>query len=392
MALLEEFPFESGFRLIDGDLLNKVAAEPAYSVDSTVTAVGTTGPTAYNIRATATIITGGGGTTGVRLPTPQVGRILFIWNFTASSKRVYPHGTETINGAATADIPFSQGMMLICTGANSWAATEATTDASGAVILEAADADTPTGVGQPVQITSGDGGATSGNAGSITIAGGRALGDPGDGGAITITGGDAKAGGSGTGGGVSVTAGAPASALILSTKTTFAQFPTKGSGSITLSTGQSKDAASGTIFVSTGDTTGTGNSGPLLLSTGNAGGAGDSGDLSITAGNAAAGKGGNIGITAGTGTPAGKVTIGPVLTVGGATANTFTVTPGATGSDPVVVASGTPGIQFNSRTGFNSTVPIAKPTITGSRAGNAAVASLLTALALYGLVTDSTSA
>lgn len=39
--------------------------------------------------------------------------------------------------------------------------------------------------------------------------------------------------------------------------------------------------------------------------------------------------------------------------------------------------------------GFYGTVPIPKPTVTGSRAANAALASLLTALASQGLVTDS---
>ena len=42
--------------------------------------------------------------------------------------------------------------------------------------------------------------------------------------------------------------------------------------------------------------------------------------------------------------------------------------------------------------GFNGTAAIAKPTITGSRGANAALASLLTALANYGLITDSTTA
>ncbi|MDP3554820.1 hypothetical protein [Methylocystis sp.] len=42
--------------------------------------------------------------------------------------------------------------------------------------------------------------------------------------------------------------------------------------------------------------------------------------------------------------------------------------------------------------GFNGTTPIAKPAVTGSRGGNAALASLLTALASYGLLTDSTTA
>jgi hypothetical protein len=36
--------------------------------------------------------------------------------------------------------------------------------------------------------------------------------------------------------------------------------------------------------------------------------------------------------------------------------------------------------------------PVARQTITGSRGGNAALASLLTALAAFGLITDSSSA
>ena len=42
--------------------------------------------------------------------------------------------------------------------------------------------------------------------------------------------------------------------------------------------------------------------------------------------------------------------------------------------------------------GFNGAAALSKPSITGSRAGNAALASLLTALANYGLITDSTTA
>ena len=42
--------------------------------------------------------------------------------------------------------------------------------------------------------------------------------------------------------------------------------------------------------------------------------------------------------------------------------------------------------------GFYGTIPQGKPTVTGSRGGNAALASLLTALASLGLITDSSSA
>jgi hypothetical protein len=52
---------------------------------------------------------------------------------------------------------------------------------------------------------------------------------------------------------------------------------------------------------------------------------------------------------------------------------------------PRIVANGT-GI------GFFGATPVAKPTVTGSRGGNAALASALTALASEGLITDSTTA
>lgn len=49
-------------------------------------------------------------------------------------------------------------------------------------------------------------------------------------------------------------------------------------------------------------------------------------------------------------------------------------------------------VQLGSQVGFQGTAPIAKPSVTGSRGGNAALDSLLTALANYGLITNSTTA
>jgi hypothetical protein len=49
-------------------------------------------------------------------------------------------------------------------------------------------------------------------------------------------------------------------------------------------------------------------------------------------------------------------------------------------------------VAVTGRAGFNGATPLAKPAITGSRAGNAALAALLTSLATYGLITDSTTA
>lgn len=48
--------------------------------------------------------------------------------------------------------------------------------------------------------------------------------------------------------------------------------------------------------------------------------------------------------------------------------------------------------HLGSQAGFFGATPVAKPTVTGSRGGNAALASLLTALVQLGLITDSTTA
>jgi hypothetical protein len=61
----------------------------------------------------------------------------------------------------------------------------------------------------------------------------------------------------------------------------------------------------------------------------------------------------------------------------------------------VALRAGDASTKFEVNTtgiGFYGTAPVAKPAPTGSRAGNAALASLLTALASQGLITDSTSA
>lgn len=50
------------------------------------------------------------------------------------------------------------------------------------------------------------------------------------------------------------------------------------------------------------------------------------------------------------------------------------------------------GFMTNGDVGFYGTTPVAKQTVTGSRGGNAALASLLTALANYGIITNSTTA
>lgn len=73
----------------------------------------------------------------------------------------------------------------------------------------------------------------------------------------------------------------------------------------------------------------------------------------------------------------------------------------ANSQDPIVVNKGTSTTgridmqvptEFWQNVGFYGTSPAAKQTVTGSRGGNAALASLLTALAAIGLITDSSTA
>jgi len=87
------------------------------------------------------------------------------------------------------------------------------------------------------------------------------------------------------------------------------------------------------------------------------------------------------------GTPVQVVTRGTDTNVG------FDIRPKGTGT--IRLRGGTAGtaqVQVNDTgLGFFSGTPIAKPTVTGSRGGNAALQSLLTQLANLGLITDSSS-
>jgi hypothetical protein len=67
-----------------------------------------------------------------------------------------------------------------------------------------------------------------------------------------------------------------------------------------------------------------------------------------------------------------------------------TTTDGMTAGGSVAIAQDL--AHRGTKTGFYNTTPITKPTASGSRGGNAALASLLTALANLGLITDSTTA
>lgn len=73
--------------------------------------------------------------------------------------------------------------------------------------------------------------------------------------------------------------------------------------------------------------------------------------------------------------------------VGGKMALTFSTGPGVTGLMTVNNA-----LQVMGSVGFYGTYPVPKPIVSGAKGSNAALASLLTALAAQGLITDSSSA
>jgi hypothetical protein len=64
----------------------------------------------------------------------------------------------------------------------------------------------------------------------------------------------------------------------------------------------------------------------------------------------------------------------------------------AGGNNAITMAAASGNVTINGSIGFYNTSPGAKPTVTGSRSANAALASLLTGLATLGLLTDSTTA
>lgn len=69
------------------------------------------------------------------------------------------------------------------------------------------------------------------------------------------------------------------------------------------------------------------------------------------------------------------------------------IRPKGTGSGRLQAPDTTRKVEWNNTgLGFFGSTPVAKPAVTGSRGGNAALASLLTQLATLGLITDSTTA
>jgi len=121
---------------------------------------------------------------------------------------------------------------------------------------------------------------------------------------------------------------------------------------------------------------------PILTQATQTAGAGRQLTVRSQAGQAGVGVGGNLLLTSGTGTTSGNVLLRPNS---GSGSNGSVIIQQATGPTAVITASPT-GLAFWNGTAAN------RPSITGSRGGNAALASLLTALDSMGLITNNTTA
>jgi hypothetical protein len=236
----------------------------------------------------------------------------------------------------------------------------------------------PALAGNGGQITISGGAVTTGTAGSVTINGG-ASGTSGSGGAVTVQGGTAT---EGVGGAVTITARAGATATSTN----------RNGGAVAINTGAAVVGGTGgtlNITLGAGGTTGTGGS---LVANAGAGGStsGNGGSMTFTSGLPIDGNGGSINITASPGatTTAANRDGGNVVIQAGAKTNA-----GTDGSIQLKDSAAAVKFKIDS-TGiaFFAGATTAKQTVTGSRGGNAALASLLTALAAYTLITDSTTA
>lgn len=103
-----------------------VAGAPKF-VNAAVTAAGTTQGTATVLTAASLVnVTTGTSNQGVLLPASAglVGKTIQVYNFTGAALKIYPNGTETIDGgSASAAVTLSaanRGVSFLCLVAGNW--------------------------------------------------------------------------------------------------------------------------------------------------------------------------------------------------------------------------------------------------------------------------------
>lgn len=206
-----------------------------------------------------------------------------------------------IKNDADAGVPIS-GAVTVRSGTTSQTTAAATGGASGAAIFASGSTDVTFA------------GATGGASGTLTV----------------------QSGNTDIGGGVVATGGATGTVTVKSGDALSTSGTSGVSGNLTLSTGTSADAGTGTLTIESGAAQGAaGNTGNLTVRSGNAAGATLSGNVAVSTGTAAGvGTTGTISFT--TGNPGGDGTTGPI------TATTGTTT-GAAGTGLISLTTGGSG-------------------------------------------------
>jgi len=98
-------PFQSGFRLIDGNSLNTALASPQWQTKSGIVALAggaLSAATPVLVLGSNEVVTVASGADSVVLPKAVAGNVVFVTNAGASSMQVFGNGSDTINGTAGA--------------------------------------------------------------------------------------------------------------------------------------------------------------------------------------------------------------------------------------------------------------------------------------------------
>lgn len=115
-------PFQSGFRLIDGSLLNSVLANDQTSTQDAVALSGTTRATAFQVTTNVTRFTTVPASTIALLPQAVPGQYVILINSGAQTLTMNGFvSTDTIDGNASATLSTAnRAALLYCLTAGAW--------------------------------------------------------------------------------------------------------------------------------------------------------------------------------------------------------------------------------------------------------------------------------
>jgi hypothetical protein len=89
-------------------------------VDNAVTAAGTTAADATRVNNTYVRVSTAAASTGIRLPTVEVGAMMVVRNDGAQTLTVYPQTGTTINGATSDSIAAGKANLFFGSSATTW--------------------------------------------------------------------------------------------------------------------------------------------------------------------------------------------------------------------------------------------------------------------------------